>query len=475
MRSRWFSFQYDPAAAFFDGPVFLCGKMRRRSCFARSSRGADSLGADVSPPTIEDMAISQPVSEPRHARVGPMAPRHPGRRLPWPIARALGDFTEGRLEVVDGATRYAFGEPGASPAARVDVHDARTWRAVLFGGTIGAAEAYAEGWWSADDLTALIRLVARNERAAAGLDGWLSRAGLAVHSVLHRLRANRRWQSRRNISAHYDLGNEFFAHFLDPSMTYSCAIFPSRASSLEEASRNKLDLICRRLDLSAADDVLEIGTGWGSLALHAASRYGCRVTTTTISAEQYRHARTAVSRAGLDGRVTVLDADYRDLPRVLRKRFDKLVSVEMIEAVGQRFMNRYLEVCDALAKPGGRMLLQAIVIADDRYEAYRRSVDVIQRHVFPGGFLPCLADLRARLGRATAFSIAARHDITEHYPRTLQCWRERLAANRERLEALGYPRRLLRLWDYYFSYCEGGFLERTVGVVQLLMNRAVAA
>ena len=412
----------------------------------------------------------------RCSQVDRVAPPHSPPGLRRPVARALRGFTGGRLDLVDGEACYTFGDPDASRlAVRVEIHDQRAWRAVLLGGTIGAAEAYAEGWWSADDLTGLIRLAARNERAAAGLDGWLSRAALAVHTALHRLRANRRRQSRRNISAHYDLGNDFFAHFLDPSMTYSCAILPSRASSLEEASRNKLDLICRRLGLSPGDELLEIGTGWGSLALHAAIRYGCRVTTTTISAEQYRHARAAVSRAGLDRRVTVLDADYRDLPRMLRRRFDKLVSVEMIEAVGQRFMNRYLEVCDALVKPGGRMLLQAIVIADDRYEAYRRSVDVIQRHIFPGGFLPCLADLRMRLARATSFRIESRHDITEHYPPTLRCWRERLAANRERLEALGYPRRLLRLWDYYFSYCEGGFLERTVGAVQLLLNRAVTA
>ena len=411
-------------------------------------------------------------------QVGRVATPYTPGGLPWRVERVLRGFTDGCLELVVGEARHTFGVPGAPLAARVEIHDQRVWPAVVFGGTIGAAEAYAEGWWSADDLTALIRLMTRNERAAADLDGWLSRAALAVHTLLHRLRANRRRQSRWNILAHYDLGNDFFAHFLDPSMTYSCAIFPSRAASLEEASRHKLDLICRRLHLSPADDLLEIGTGWGSLALHAAARYGCRVTTTTISAEQYRHARAAVADAGLDGRVTVLDADYRDLPRVLPKQFDKLVSVEMIEAVGERFMNRYLQVCDALVKPRGHMLLQAIVIADERYEAYRRSVDVIQRHIFPGGFLPCLVDLRARLARATSFRVESLHDITEHYPRTLRCWQgwqERLAANRERLEALGYSRRLLRLWDYYFSYCEGGFLERSVGAVQLLLNRETAA
>ena len=401
---------------------------------------------------------------------------HFRRGLPWTVARVLHRFTEGRLELVVGQACHTFGARGATTLpVRVEIHDPRAWQAVLLGGTIGAAEAYAEGWWSADDLTGLMRLVSRNERAAAGLDGWLSRAALAVHTALHRLRANRRRQSRRNIAAHYDLGNDFFAHFLDPSMTYSCAIFPSRTSTLEEASRHKLDLICRRLNLSPSDELLEIGSGWGSLALHVAARYGCRVTTTTISAEQYRHVRATVARAGLGDRVTVLDVDYRDLPHVLRRRFDKLVSVEMIEAVGQRFINRYLQVCDTLVKPGGRMLLQAIVIADERYAAYRRSVDVIQRHIFPGGFLPCLADLRARLVRATSFRIESRHDLTEYYPPTLRCWRKRLRANRDRLEALGYPRRLLRLWDYYFCYCEGGFLERNVGAVQLLLGRGGVA
>ena len=423
------------------------------------------------------MALSGPLAGPSRSqtvRVARVARPH-SRGLPWTIERVLRRFSEGRLDLVDGDAHHRFGAPGRPPlTVRVEIHDRRAWRAVLLGGTIGAAEAYAEGWWSADDLTGLIRLVARNERAAAGLDGWLSRAALAAHTALHRLRANRRRQSRRNIASHYDLGNDFFAHFLDPSMTYSCAIFPRRNCTLEEASRHKLDLICRRLNLSPSDELLEIGTGWGSLALHAAARYGCHVTTTTISAAQYRHARAAVTRAGLDGRVTVLDADYRDLPRRLRRRFDKLVSVEMIEAVGQRFMNRYLRVCDALVKPGGRMLLQAILIADDRYDAYCRSVDVIQSHIFPGGSLPGFADLRTRLARATSFNVRSRYDITEHYPRTLRCWRERLASNRARLEALGYPRRLLRLWDYYFSYCEGGFLERNVGAVQLLLNREAA-
>ena len=422
------------------------------------------------------MSFSDPAAGQCCSRIGRLVRPHSRGGLPWAVERVLHRFTEGRLELVDGEACRTFGARGATTLpVRVEIHDPRAWRAMLFGGTIGAAEAYAEGWWSADDLTGLMRLVARNERAAAGLDGWLSRAALTVHTALHRLRANRRRQSRRNIAAHYDLGNDFFAHFLDPSMTYSCAIFPGRTSTLEQASRNKLDLICRRLNLSPSDELLEIGSGWGSLALHAAARYGCRVTTTTISAEQYRHVRAAVSRAGLDDRVTVLDADYRDLPHLLRRRFDKLVSVEMIEAVGQRFMNRYLEVCDALLKPHGRMLLQAIVIADDRYAAYRRSVDVIQRYIFPGGFLPCLADLRTRLARATSLRIESGHDITEHYPPTLRCWRKRLRANRDRLEALGYPRRLLRLWDYYFCYCEGGFLERTVGAVQLQLARGGAA
>lgn len=391
------------------------------------------------------------------------------------VHRNLSLFTDGEIRVADIAGTRTFGDASMSTLnARIDVHDSRAYRAVALGGTIGAAEAYADGWWTADDLTALIRIMARNREAANRLEGWSTWMVWAAHLANFRLRTNRKSQSRRNISAHYDLGNDFFAAFLDRTMTYSCAVFPDPGSSLEDGSRHKLDLICQKLDLSPRDELLEIGTGWGSLAIHAASRYRCRVVTTTISQQQFQHATAAVRAAGLEDQVTVLTSDYRDLPALLGRRFDKVVSVEMIEAVGYEFLDRYFQVCQAMTKPGGVMLLQSIVIADALYDAYRRSVDVIQRYVFPGGFLPSAADLRRRIRERTDFRIAGIDDITDHYPRTLRLWRQCLVDNWSRLRSRGYPESLLRMWEYYFCYCEGGFLEETVGDVQLLLSRPSA-
>ena len=386
------------------------------------------------------------------------------------FAGKLSHFTNGQLALCDGDWQMTFGSKGSPPlSASLNIHDSRVYRSVLFGGTIGAAEAYAQGWWTADDLTTLVRIMARNRHAAEGLDGTLTRARDLFHRVVHRWRDNRRTQSQRNISAHYDLGNDFFSLFLDPTMTYSCAVFPRDGSTLQEASKHKLDVICRRLDLLPSDELLEIGTGWGSLAMHAAKHYRCRVTTTTISRAQYQYAVAAIEQAGLTDRITVLKVDYRDLPHIVQRQFDKVVSVEMLEAVGQQFLDQYFKVCDQLTKPGGLMLLQSIVIADELYESYRHSVDFIQRYIFPGGFLPSVGDLRRRVPTVTDFEIDDIRDITEHYPPTLRHWRERLQRNWGQLESLGYPSQLLRLWEYYFSYSEGGFLERTIGDVQIAL------
>lgn len=391
------------------------------------------------------------------------------------LAWKLTKLVEGRLEIVDGLWCRTFGQADAAVIhAQLNIYDTRTYRAVIFGGTIGAADAYAQGWWSADDLTALIRIMARNRSAVVGFDGWLTRVAFAFHQIVHRLRSNRKVQNRRNISAHYDLGNDFFSLFLDSSMTYSCAVFPTKSASLKEASKHKLDLVCQKLALANSDHLLEIGTGWGSLAIHAAQEYGCRVTTTTISRQQYEHAQEAVASAGLTDRVTVLNVDYRELPAALDASFEKVVSIEMIEAVGYEFLDQYFTVCNTLTKPGGRMLLQAIVIADELYSTYIRSVDMIQRYIFPGGFLPSVADMKTRLAGSTDFRIDHLEDITAHYPLTLRCWRERFLTNWSSLEAQGYPEHLLRMWEYYFCYCEGGFLERTIGDVQLVLTKPKA-
>ena len=288
---------------------------------------------------------------------------------------------------------------------------------------------------------------------------------------IHRLRDNHRSGSRRNIAAHYDLGNDFYALFLDDTMTYSCGVFESPDATLSEASTAKYERICRGLGLRPEHEVVEIGCGWGGFAEHAAGRYGCRVAATTISDRQFEYASERVRRAGLGDRVTILQEDYRDLPKRLGRRFDRLVSIEMIEAVGHRHMEAFFRTCQRLLREDGLMALQAITIADQRYDAYRRSVDFIQRHIFPGGFLPSVTAITRTLTRATDLTTVALEDIGRHYAETLHRWRERFLARRDDVAALGLPDRFVRMWEFYLAYCEGGFLERTISDVQMILAR----
>lgn len=392
------------------------------------------------------------------------------RRL---LLRHAETLSAGELLLVDGSERLVFGRAHRPEDVRAEivVHDPGFYPQILLGGTIGAGEAYAAGRWSSGDLTAAVRLMLRNAATAERLDRGLGRLLQPVHRLLHRARRNDRPGSRRNIAAHYDLGNDFFASFLDETMAYSCAVFEREDEDLAAASERKNDILCRKLDLQPGDEILEIGGGWGGFALHAASRRGCRVVTTTISARQRELAEKRVREAGLEDRITVLGADYRDLPRLLGRRFSHLVSVEMIEAVGEERLGVFFATCDALLERGGRMALQAIVLPDQRLAAYRRSVDFIQRHIFPGCFLPSLGLLADRIGRTEGLRLVHLEEITAHYATTLRRWRERFAANRDRLRALGYPERLLRLWEFYFCYCEAGFAERWIGDVQLVIEK----
>jgi len=345
------------------------------------------------------------------------------------------------------------------------VRDPRFYSAVVFGGSLGAAEAYIDGWWESGDLTAVIRLMARNRPAVGRLEAGLARLRSASARLEHALRPNTRRGSRRNIEAHYDLGNHLFARFLDETMTYSAAYFPTAGATLEEAQRAKLDRICRKLGLGPDDHVVELGTGWGSFAIHAARRYGCRVTTTTISPAQLEEARQRVEAAGLGERVTVLGRDYREL----EGRFDKLVSIEMIEAVGHRWYDTFFRTCGRLLKPHGLMALQTITIADRNYEAARRGVDFIQRYIFPGGALPSVAALTASMARASELTPLHLEELGLHYAETLRRWRDRFEARWEEIAAGGYSERFRRLWRYYLSYCEGGFRERVIGNVQVIL------
>jgi cyclopropane-fatty-acyl-phospholipid synthase len=392
--------------------------------------------------------------------------RAPGAFWRRAVLGRLERLRSGTLVLEDGDGAVQLGRPSEDGlSARLEVRDPRFWRRVALGGSVGAGEAYADGDWEADDLTSVVRILARNQAALAGMErglAWLRRPADALFAALRR---NTRAGSRRNIADHYDLGNDFFALMLDPTLTYSCAVFEPPGATLEEASRRKLDLMCARLELRPGDHLLEIGSGWGSLALHAASTYGCRVTTTTISRAQHALARERVARAGLQDRVTVLLSDYRDLAG----RYDKVVSIEMIEAIGAEQYRTFFRKCAELLAPGGLLAVQAITIADRHFERARREVDFIKRHVFPGS---CIPSTTALLAAATPSDLRLRQleDYGPHYARTLAAWRDNLEARRADVERLT-DERFRRLWRFYLCYCEGGFRERHVGLVQLLFAR----
>jgi cyclopropane-fatty-acyl-phospholipid synthase len=329
-----------------------------------------------------------------------------------------------------------------------------------------------DGLWRCDDLVALVQLLVRNRDLLDGMETGLARLGSIAMRGLHALKRNTRLGSRRNIAAHYDLGNELFALFLDEDMMYSSAIFEDAdesigAESLEQASRRKLDRICGKLDLRPADRVIEIGTGWGGFAMHAAKHYGCHVTTATISQEQHDYAQQRIAAAGLQDRVTVLLQDYRDLTG----SYDKLVSIEMIEAVGPQYLQTYFAKCEALLATDGIALIQAITIEDHRYQQALDSVDFIKRHVFPGSFIPCVSAMLEASAHASDLRLLNLEDLGPSYAITLRHWRRRFLANLDAVRKLGYDERFVRMWEYYLCYCEGGFLERSIGNVQMLFAR----
>lgn len=385
------------------------------------------------------------------------------------MLKQLTGLQHGRVVLEDAYGRREFGAltERCGLSVHLNVHDPEFYTDVAFGGSIGAGESYMKGCWSCDHLTDLVRILVVNRELLNGMEKGLAKLMTPLSKGLHLLRRNSESGSRRNIEAHYDLGNDFFALFLDESWMYSSAVFPEPEADLHRASVYKLDLICQKLELKPGDHLLEIGTGWGGLALHAARHYGCRVTTTTISKQQYELAQERIRDAGLEQRITLLQDDYRKL----EGRYDKLVSVEMIEAVGHEYFDKFFETCNSLLKPDGLMLLQAIVIADRHYEQAKNSVDFIQRYIFPGGCLPSVSVINDCVARCTDMRLLHMHDFAEHYARTLRLWRARFYDNIERIRLLGYPERFIRMWEYYLCYCEGGFLERSTGVVQMLFAR----
>jgi len=404
------------------------------------------------------------------AMAGAATPRAPlialGRRL---LLGQLARLRDGEIRIVDehGERRCGARTARCALSATIEVLDPRFYAEAAFAGTVGAGGAYIRGFWRCSDLVALVRIMVFNRELMTGLDSRWSVLSQPLRRLIHWLHRNTRQGSVRNIAAHYDLGNEFYAQMLDETMAYSCGIFADEQASLADASRAKFAAACRKLDLRPEDHLLEIGTGWGGLAIHAAQHYGCRVTTTTISAQQHAYAQAAVERAGLSARVTLLRRDYRDLDG----QFDKLVSVEMIEAVGANFLDTYLRKCSTLLKSSGAMLLQAITIQDQHYRAALRGVDFIQRYVFPGSFIPSVDAISDSLRRVTDLRMFHLEDIGPHYARTLALWRRNFTERLAAVRALGYSEQFIRLWNFYLCYCEGGFAERQLGDVQLLLTK----
>lgn len=385
------------------------------------------------------------------------------------VFRQMEKMQWGRVTVIDPWGTQSFGEVCSRCPLHVTlhVHDPGLYRSMVFGGSIGVAESYMSGEWSVSNLTHLVRIFVINRELLDGMEGGVARLGVLLHQLFHRARRNSKSGSRRNISAHYDLGNDFYELFLDPTMMYSAAIFEHPEQSLHEASVAKLDRICQKLALSPEDRVVEIGTGWGGFALHAAQHYGCHVTTTTISQEQFRMAQNRVLKAGLEDRVTVLLQDYRDLEGT----YDKLVSIEMIEAVGHEYYPQFFSKCNSLLKPDGLGLIQAITIDDRQYEVAKNTVDFIQRYIFPGGCLPSVSVMGDMVREHTDLRVTHLEDLTRHYALTLKHWRQCFLERLDDVRALGYSEEFIRMWEYYFCYCEGGFQERFIGVVHMMLAK----
>ena len=403
---------------------------------------------------MTDIAFTRPA--PRARRSGVV-----GRAARRMIERQLLALGHGRLTVADADGRRTFGR-AADIAATITVADSAAYLRVLAGGSLGAARSYVRGEWRADDLVAACRIMARNLDIADRLDSGWAEWTKPIFSAVHWARQNTRAGSRRNIRAHYDLGNDFFRLFLDESMTYSCGVFDRDRTSLSDAQLAKIDRICDKLALTPSDHLLEIGSGWGALAVRAATKYGCRVTTTTISRQQFEETTARIKDAGLSDRVQVLLSDYRDL----NGTYDALVSVEMIEAVGAQYLNEFFSTCGRLLKPGSRMALQAITVPDHRYETYLRSVDFIRQDVFPGSSLVCTRAMNES-ARAAGLNLESTDDLTPHYARTLREWRRRFLARLDDVRQLGYSEEFIRRWEFYLASCEAGFAERTTGLVQV--------
>lgn len=379
----------------------------------------------------------------------------------------LSQLRHGSITVIEAGEAQQFGDADAELKTTITVTDPAFYQKLVLAGSVGGGEAYIHGFWRCDNLTALVQIFARNLDVLDKMDSTWARLSRPMLKLLNFRNRNTISQSRRNIAAHYDLGNAMYQLFLDPSMMYSSAVYPAADSTLEQAQQHKLQQICERLQLKASDHLLEIGTGWGSMAIYAAQHFGCKVTTTTISQQQYDYTKARVAELGLQDKITLLFEDYR----LLTGTYDKLVSIEMIEAVGDDFLDNYFEKCSSLLKPDGIMVLQAITMVDHRYQQYVSEVDFIKRYIFPGGCLPSISRMASAVAKNTDLVIRQVQDIGFDYARTLKDWCDNFMAQRDAVHQLGYDDNFIRLWHFYLCYCEGGFRERATSAVHLVLSK----
>ncbi|MFT6284786.1 MAG: cyclopropane-fatty-acyl-phospholipid synthase [Arenicella sp.] len=384
------------------------------------------------------------------------------------MLKVFASLPQGQMVIKEkGVLVDTFGQKDSDLHAEIDFQCLSVYQSLLFGGSVASGETFSEGLWTTPNLTNVIRIFARNLPL---LDSWEAKMewlAFPIRKISHLANKNSATGSKKNIAAHYDLGNKLYTRFLDDSMMYSAAIYSSENTTLAQAQITKLTAICDKLQLIPEDHLVEIGTGWGGLAVFAAKNYGCKVTTTTISEEQYQYTQDLVNKEGLQDKITLLKKDYR----LLEGKYDKLVSIEMIEAVGKEYLPTFFKKCSSLLKDEGLMVLQAITISDHRFDSYSKSVDFIQKHIFPGGFLPSQLLINQHLRKHTDLMIRDLHDIGLDYARTLKDWHQKLLENKEPLANDGYDDRFMNMWRYYFSYCEGGFLERTISTVQLVISK----
>jgi cyclopropane-fatty-acyl-phospholipid synthase len=383
------------------------------------------------------------------------------------VLATMARLEHGHVRLKHNGSTQQLGDATQPVFAELQVLDEAFFGKIALGGSVGAGESYMDGDWRSDDLVALMRLMIRNRDLLDGMEGGSARFSAWFMQLAHQFRRNTKSGSRKNIAAHYDLGNNLFELFLDSSMMYSSAIFDAEDMSLEQASARKLQVICEQLQLNETDHLLEIGTGWGGMALYAARHFGCKVTTTTISQQQYDLAKARIEAAGLGDRVTLLLQDYREL----QGQYDKLVSIEMIEAIGHQYQDTYFAKCASLLKPGGIALIQAITIEDHRYQQALKSVDFIKRYIFPGSYIPCVSSMVASAAEAGQLRLLDLRDIGDSYAKTLHEWRRRFLANSEQVLALGYDQRFIGMWNFYLAYCEAGFLERSISDVHMLFGK----